>query len=97
MFWKMLCPTKDYSPPSGALANAIERDFGSLEAMQSKFNASTAAVQGSGWGWLAYNANLDKLTIATTSNQDPLQPTTGLIPIVGVDVWEHAYVCFTKF
>jgi Fe-Mn family superoxide dismutase len=92
MFWKMLCPPGDYEPPSGALADAIERDFGSLDDLKTKLNTTTAAVQGSGWGWLGYNKELKKLVIATTSNQDPLHPTTGLIPLLGIDVWEHAYV-----
>jgi Fe-Mn family superoxide dismutase len=70
----------------------IERDFGSLDTMISKFNGKTAAVQGSGWGWLGYNTESDKLVVATTANQDPLQATTGLIPLLGIDVWEHAYV-----
>eukprot|EP00889_Picochlorum_renovo_P001718 jgi/Picre1/28748/NNA_004147.t1 len=59
--------------------------------MISKFNGKTAAVQGSGWGWLGYNTESDKLVVATTANQDPLQATTGLIPLLGIDVWEHAY------
>jgi Fe-Mn family superoxide dismutase len=91
MFWEMLCPPKDFEPPSGELLQAIERDFGSLDALVKKFNGSTAAVQGSGWGWLGYSKDLDKLVVATTSNQDPLEATTGLVPLLGVDVWEHAY------
>jgi len=91
MFWEMLCPQKDFEPPSGELLEAIEKDFGSLDAMVKKFNGSTAAVQGSGWGWLGYSKDLDKLVVATTSNQDPLEATTGLVPLLGVDVWEHAY------
>ena len=87
----MLCPQKDFEPPSGELLEAIEKDFGSLDAMVKKFNGSTAAVQGSGWGWLGYSKDLDKLVVATTSNQDPLEATTGLVPLLGVDVWEHAY------
>lgn len=87
-----MCPPQEYEPPTGPLAEAIKRDFGSLETMQNKFNAATAAVQGSGWGWLAYNPGLDKIVLATTANQDTLKSTTGLIPLVGVDVWEHAYV-----
>lgn len=92
MFWEMLTPPKNYEPPTGSLASAIERDFGSLDAFTSKFSASTAAVQGSGWGWLGFNKDLKKLVIATTPNQDPLEATTGLVPLLGVDVWEHAYV-----
>lgn len=65
-----------------------------------KFNAVTAAVQGSGWGWLVgmctkshlpvkgYNKSSKRLEIATTSNQDPLV-TLGLTPLLGIDVWEH--------
>lgn len=83
---------QNYEPPTGSLAKAIESDFGSLDKLVTKFNTSTAAVQGSGWGWLAYNKDAGKLVVATTANQDPLQATTGLIPILGVDVWEHAYV-----
>jgi Fe-Mn family superoxide dismutase len=52
---------------------AIERDFGSLEKFTKKFNTTTAAVQGSGWGWLGYNAGSKTLQIVTTANQDPLQ------------------------
>ncbi|EFN50672.1 hypothetical protein CHLNCDRAFT_13078, partial [Chlorella variabilis] len=48
-------------------------------------------LQGSGWGWLAYHPEAKTLVITTTPNQDPLQPTTGLVPLLGVDVWEHAY------
>ena len=59
--------------------------------MQDKLSASTVAVQGSGWGWLGYNKANGKLQIATCPNQDPLEATTGLIPLFGIDVWEHAY------
>ncbi|XP_048392772.1 superoxide dismutase [Mn], mitochondrial isoform X2 [Stegostoma tigrinum] len=48
-------------------------------------------VQGSGWGWLGYSKNSGRLQLAAASNQDPLQGTTGLIPLLGIDVWEHAY------
>lgn len=45
----------------------------------------------SGWGWLGYNKSTGRLEVATCANQDPLQATTGLIPLLGIDVWEHAY------
>ena len=45
----------------------------------------------SGWGWLGYNKTAKKLQIATCANQDPLEATTGLVPLFGIDVWEHAY------
>mmetsp|Transcript_3865 Transcript_3865/g.10946 ORF Transcript_3865/g.10946 Transcript_3865/m.10946 type:complete len:221 (+) Transcript_3865:86-748(+) len=90
IFWTNLCPAKDFEPPSGVLAAAIDTQFGSLEEFQGKFAATTAAVQGSGWGWLGYDKATGKLAIATTGNQDPLS-TKGLVPLLGVDVWEHAY------
>ena len=59
--------------------------------MQDKLSSSTVAVQGSGWGWLGYNKANKQLQIATCANQDPLEATTGLVPLFGIDVWEHAY------
>jgi Fe-Mn family superoxide dismutase len=76
--------------PKGALAAAIQKEFGSLPQFIQKFNTATAAVQGSGWGWLGYNKEFKRLEITTTSNQDPLV-TKNLVPLLGVDVWEHAY------
>ena len=70
---------------------AIQSDFGSLDNLKEKLSASTVAVQGSGWGWLGYNKAAKKLQIATCANQDPLEATTGLVPLFGIDVWEHAY------
>lgn len=51
---------------------ALERDFGSVDVFKKKFNAATAGIQGSGWGWLAYNSDTKKLELVTTPNQDPL-------------------------
>jgi len=82
-------------PPRGALADAINRDFGSLDNFIKQFNAKTAPIQGSGWGWLGCDEK-GNLKIATCANQDPLQPTTGLIPLLGIDVWEHAYYLVYK-
>lgn len=90
IFWQNLCPGGS-GDPEGDLAAAITRDFGSLQAMKDKLSASTVAVQGSGWGWLGYNKAAGKLQIATCANQDPLEATTGLVPLFGIDVWEHAY------
>merc|ERR1711912_180220 len=73
------------------MGTAIDRDFGSFDAMKAKLSASTVAVQGSGWGWLGYNKGTGRLEIATCANQDPLEATTGLVPLLGIDVWEHAY------
>lgn len=90
LFWKNLSPANaDGSKlPEGPLKKAIERDFGSVEEFKKKFNAATAAIQGSGWGWLGYNSSSKTLEIVTTANQDPLLSHT---PIIGVDIWEHAF------
>ncbi|KAL1921207.1 uncharacterized protein VTP21DRAFT_10923 [Calcarisporiella thermophila] len=90
LFWKNLAPPKKGGgePPKGALLTAIQEQFGSLDAFISQFNTTTAAVQGSGWGWLGFNKQAKRLEIATTPNQDPL---IHLVPLLGVDVWEHAY------
>lgn len=90
IFWKNLAPVKDCTPPERELAAAIEAEFGSLDTMIGKFNVAAAGVQGSGWGWLGYNAATGKLQITTTANQDPCI-STGLVPLLGIDVWEHAY------
>ena len=89
IFWTNLC--KDGGEPSGDLLKAINRDFGSVSAMQERLSNASIAVQGSGWGWLGLNKIEKKLQIATCPNQDPLEPTTGLVPLFGIDVWEHAY------
>eukprot|EP01042_Synura_sphagnicola_P005313 gene5313-6776_t len=57
---------------------------------------ATVAIQGSGWGWLGYDKANDKLVITTLPNQDPLQAVTGLVPLLGIDVWEHAYYLVYK-
>ncbi|CAL4061160.1 unnamed protein product, partial [Meganyctiphanes norvegica] len=89
IFWQNLSP--DGGEPEGELLAAINRDFGSVDNMKSQLSAATVAVQGSGWGWLGLNKAKKTLQIATCANQDPLEATTGLVPLFGIDVWEHAY------
>jgi Fe-Mn family superoxide dismutase len=89
LFWTFLAPVSG-SVPKGELAKMIERDFGAFDAFKEKFNTAAIAIQGSGWGWLGYSKANKRLEIATCANQDPLS-AQGLIPILGVDVWEHAY------
>ncbi|CDZ98769.1 manganese superoxide dismutase [Phaffia rhodozyma] len=90
LFWKNLAPygSEEATLSEGPLKKAIEESFGSFEAFKKKFNADTAAVQGSGWGWLGLNPLTKKLEVTTTANQDPLLTH---IPIIGVDIWEHAF------
>jgi len=79
--------------PIGELAGAIDRSFGSFAAFQDKFNAAALGVFGSGWAWLARSA-VGELAIETSANQDsPL--AAGRVPLLGIDVWEHAY--YLKF
>ncbi|KIJ34935.1 hypothetical protein M422DRAFT_31599 [Sphaerobolus stellatus SS14] len=88
LFWRNLAPAGSTNQPSGALKEALEKDFGSVDAFKKAMNEKTAAVQGSGWGWLGYNPSLKKLEIVTTPNQDPL---ISHVPIIGIDIWEHAF------
>uniref|UniRef100_A0A0D6R8W3 Superoxide dismutase n=1 Tax=Araucaria cunninghamii TaxID=56994 RepID=A0A0D6R8W3_ARACU len=92
VFWKNLAPVKEGGgePPKGSLATAIDTQFGSLSALIDKMNTVGAGVQGSGWVWLGLNKDLKSLVVETTQNQDPLV-TKGLLPLLGIDVWEHAY------
>jgi len=93
IFWKNLAPIGKGGGemPSGELLTAINSQYGNLENMQKSLAAATIAVQGSGWGWLGYDKTSSKLVITTCANQDPLEATTGFVPLLGIDVWEHAY------
>lgn len=92
IFWTNLAPINQGggTPPEGDLAKMIDKEFGSLQNFIDLFSAKTVAIQGSGWGWLGYNKNLNRLTMCACENQDPLI-TKGVIPLLGIDVWEHAY------
>lgn len=89
IFWSNLSPNS--SKPDAALCQQIEKDFSSFDEMKKRLSEATVGIQGSGWGWLGYNQKEKRLQIATCANQDPLQATTNLIPLFGIDVWEHAY------
>jgi len=97
IFWTNLAPKSagGGTPPTGDLLAAINRDFGSFEKFIADFNAKTVAIQGSGWGWLGLNKAKNRLEIVTCNNQDPLS-TASLIPLLGIDVWEHAYYLLYK-
>jgi Fe-Mn family superoxide dismutase len=90
-FWKLMKPSAE-GAPVGKLAEAINADFGSFAAFQEKFAAAAAGRFGSGWAWLCKKDG--KLAICSTANQDnPLMPEAGCggTPVLGIDVWEHAY------
>lgn len=90
IFWQNLSPNGG-GEPEGDLMSAIKRDFGSFESFKTTLQNTAVGVQGSGWGWLGYNKQSKRLQIMACANQDPLEGTTGLIPLFGIDVWEHAY------
>jgi len=88
MFWKIMKP-KGGGEPSGKIADVIKKTFGSFKDFQTKFNDAGAKQFGSGWVWLAAKPS-GEVQIITTPNQDnPI--SQGLFPIMGNDVWEHAY------
>jgi superoxide dismutase, Fe-Mn family len=90
-FWEILTPHAN-GGPSGELANAINSAFGSFDEFKTKFSAAGATRFGSGWAWLILKDG--KLEISSTPNQDnPLMDVAEVkgTPILGVDVWEHAY------
>ncbi|MEQ1861328.1 MAG: superoxide dismutase [Chthoniobacteraceae bacterium] len=86
LFWQSL--KKGGGKPAGELAKAIDKSFGSLDKWQEQFSDAAMKVFGSGWAWLVLRDK--KLVIESAPNQDsPL--STGAVPILGLDVWEHAY------
>ncbi|XP_060862672.1 superoxide dismutase [Mn], mitochondrial [Metopolophium dirhodum] len=89
IFWDTLTPHS--TKPSDDLDKALIQNFGSCDEFKKQLATASIAVQGSGWGWLGFNPQTKKLTVISCANQDPLFPTTGLIPLFGIDVWEHAY------
>ncbi|KAF2072778.1 hypothetical protein CYY_005900 [Polysphondylium violaceum] len=92
IFWKNLAPKNQLGgvSPDGPLADHINKQFGSLDKLIEKMSAQTLAIQGSGWGWLGFDKSTNQLVISTQQNQDPLS-ISGLVPLLGIDVWEHAY------
>ncbi len=88
LFWDILTPGGS-DAPTGDLADAMESDFGSFDAFKETFSAAAASRFGSGWGWLVIDP-FGRLQVLSTPNQDsPLMD--GHSPILGLDVWEHAY------
>jgi Fe-Mn family superoxide dismutase len=88
LFWQLLS-VGGASAPSGPLADAIVSTFGSFESFKEKFEAAAKTRFGSGWAWLAVNSD-KTLEVTSTANQDsPLMD--GKTPVLGLDVWEHAY------
>lgn len=92
MFWKVMAPSGagGGGEPSGGLRKMIERDFGSFETFKKEFSAAAVQVEGSGWGLLHYRPQDDRLIVLQAENQHKLT-AWGALPVLGIDVWEHAY------
>ena len=89
LFWELLTPDKKNREFKGKISKKIEKTFGGLDEFKKKFNEVAMARFGSGWAWLVVDKN-GEIAILSTANQDtPL--SVGLIPVLGVDVWEHSY------
>ncbi|MND64208.1 Superoxide dismutase [Mn] [compost metagenome] len=96
LFWKVLGPNAG-GAPTGELAEAINATFGSFDELKKQLQAAGATRFGSGWAWLIVGAD-GKLAVTSTPNQDnPLMDVAEVkgIPVLGIDVWEHAY--YLKF
>ncbi|MGF1451104.1 MAG: superoxide dismutase [Opitutales bacterium] len=93
-FWESMSPESGGSP-RGELAQAMEDAFGSVDDFRQEFQSNAAGVFGSGWGWLVLDRNTEELKLVKTPNQrNPLMTsyyTDRDVPLLGVDVWEHAY------
>ncbi len=92
LFWRIMAPNAG-GQPSAELAEAINSAFGSFDPFKEKFEQAATSRFGSGWAWLCVHKG-GKLEVCSTPNQDnPLMPDTGCggTPILGLDVWEHAY------
>lgn len=89
-YWHSMSPNGG-GQPSGALAEAIDKAFGSFEEFKKQFNEKSAANFGSGWGWLVKNKSDGSVEIRQTSNADTPLTDDAVVPLFTCDVWEHAY------
>ena len=92
LFWATMAPENDGGGgfPEGELAERINRDFGSFAQFTAHFKAAARSVEGSGWAWLVHEPVSGRLMVMQMENQQHAD-MTGVVPLLGVDVWEHAY------
>jgi Fe-Mn family superoxide dismutase len=88
MFWEIMAPPDKSGEPSGSLADAIKSTFGDVEKLAAAMNEAGLKRFGSGWSWLVFEGG--KLSVVSSANQDSPY-SKGQTPILGIDVWEHAY------
>jgi len=95
IYWTNLSPTKQHGgqvpDKNSQLRTLLDKSWGSVEKFQEFFTNNTVAIQGSGWGWLVYDKNMNRLCYKELPNQDPVCLFPGLVPLFTIDVWEHAY------
>ena len=89
LFWNNMSKSGG-GEPGGAVADAIAKSFDGFDQFKEKFSSTTAVIQGSGWGWLVYNPASKAVEYKSMPNQTSPR-TEGLVPLLGCDVWEHAY------
>jgi Fe-Mn family superoxide dismutase len=92
LFWEIMTPNGG-GKPSGNLASAIDQEFGSFDGFKTAFAKAAATQFGSGWAWLCVHPGKTVKVCATANQDNPLMPGIGCggTPILGIDVWEHAY------
>jgi Fe-Mn family superoxide dismutase len=88
LFWSIMKP-QGGGEPVGMVAEKIKKTFGSFESLQERFNNNAKTVFGSGWSWLCVDKDYELQLISSVNQDSPLMQ--GLTPILGLDVWEHAY------
>ncbi|WP_404328318.1 superoxide dismutase [Mesobacillus maritimus] len=89
LFWEVIAPATENNAPTGKLAEAIDKAFGSFDAFKQEFTKAATTRFGSGWAWLVVNDN-GAVEVTSTPNQDnPIMD--GKVAVLGLDVWEHAY------
>jgi len=89
LFWQTLCPAARSGKPAGGLAVALQRSYGGFEAFEDQLRSAATGVFGSGWAWLSLDSR-KQLVLDTAPNQDSPW-MSGRQPLLGIDVWEHAY------
>ena len=89
LYFLQFTPKPSHKEPDGKLAEAIKKDFGSFENFKKEFNAAAVGLFGSGWAWLSVDKNGKLVITKETNGSNPVRH--GLKPLLGFDVWEHAY------
>jgi Fe-Mn family superoxide dismutase len=90
LFWTMIRPPRENNMPEASSLKKITEIFGSFDSFKEKFSNKAMGLFGSGWVWFALQEATEDYSIVTTPNQDTLI-SRGLTPLLGLDVWEHAY------